>query len=1187
MWTADSLKSYVTNKVTKKEKWTAEKLQNYGQKESKVSDTKTSEVNPPKVKTAPGFMDKVKQNVTENVLTREVPENVRDYMKNTFGIDKETVRIHRDPVQEPVQDRTAYALNKLSGLGRGAISAATEGVVNAAGGISDLIGIATEGGQRLLGMNDSADRVREMREKERAGREKLIGEIRDDFGIGEMSGLGQAAYGAVSSIPQMLSGPLPFFLSSAGQYAADAERKGATIGQALAQGLAGGAIESTLESALGYVPGVKNLKNAAGGLKRIAKNIAGEALEEGITEPLSNLTEKLIFNPDKQIVDFSEIGSSALSGALMATMLAPFGGGGNVQQTTTKPKQNLLKGKLESFLKRSDSPTQQTKIQDQALQAEPTVQQPKMTREGAELVQKHKQAKLLKQEYEQIKSASKLTPDELTIAEDIRKGRLSEVPQGYNAQIINDVASAGKLYDHTINEIKAFNKNRKQELANTMNDLLKTSDTARDKAGWQLARDTQERNSIAVFGEDAGKKINETVFRPVHENEARGTRFANKYIARVKALRLSKAESEAVQMLGEGKITENDLPATMDKTKIKNAVNEFRKIYDELISLANDVLVKNGYDPVDYRKDYFPHFEEPTDPFVVAMKNLGFRVDNMELPTDIAGITHQFRPGKKWFGNFLRREGQRTTYDALQGFERYIHGIKDVIFHTYDIQRLRAFETAIRKKYAPDNIKNRITEIEASDLSHDEKQAAIDDLFDIGKGHLGSYVTNLREYTDNLAGKKSVGDRNIEHKMGRGIYNIMTNLESQIAKNMIGFNVSSWLTNFIPLAQAGAGITTKNMIKAARDTVMSYYKDDGFINRSTFLTNRKGVDRLSKTTVQKIADAGMAPMKWIDDFSSQIITRGRYYDAIEKGMDPKEAMAQADSYAAGAIGDRSKGALPTVFNTKNPLTKLFTLFQVEVNNQLSFIFKDLPAMAKQEGVKWVASTILKFMVGSWLFNEIYEALTGRRPAIDPIGTVKKALEQDTPLEAVQSVGEDVLDQTPFVGGLLPGVLGISQGGGRLPISAALPNFSELAKGDTKELLKPLYYLASPIGGGGQVKKTIEGITAYSQGASKTDSGRVRFPIEQNIGNAIRTTLFGQYSTPEAREYFSKGRAPMSEDQSKKFNKLVDYGLDPNLVYEMFDDLKKYNTKEKKQRYILRKSDLTERQKLKFAEVYFK
>ena len=242
-------------------------------------------------------------------------------------------------------------------------------------------------------------------------------------------------------------------------------------------------------------------------------------------------------------------------------------------------------------------------------------------------------------------------------------------------------------------------------------------------------------------------------------------------------------------MLGEGKITETDLPANVNKEKVKNAVVEFRKIYDNLLNLANEILVQNGYKPVEYRKDYFPHFEDPTDPFVKAMKAMGFKVDNITLPTDVAGITHQFRPGKKWFGHFMRRVGDQTTFDALEGFERYLHGISDVIYHTGDIQRLRAFETAIRSKYAPDNIKNRIVEIHESDMSADEQQAAIDALFELDRGHLGNYVTNLRNYTDNLAGKKSISDRNMEHKLGRATYNFLDNLNTQISRNMVGWNI--------------------------------------------------------------------------------------------------------------------------------------------------------------------------------------------------------------------------------------------------------------------------------------------------------------------------------------------------------------------------------------------------------------
>ena len=44
--------------------------------------------------------------------------------------------------------------------------------------------------------------------------------------------------------------------------------------------------------------------------------------------------------------------------------------------------------------------------------------------------------------------------------------------------------------------------------------------------------------------------------------------------------------------------------------------------------------------------------------------------------------------------NIQNRLGYATAYDALQGFDRYIEVATDVIFHTADIQRLRALALA-------------------------------------------------------------------------------------------------------------------------------------------------------------------------------------------------------------------------------------------------------------------------------------------------------------------------------------------------------------------------------------------------------------------------------------------------------------------------------------------------------------
>lgn len=95
------------------------------------------------------------------------------------------------------------------------------------------------------------------------------------------------------------------------------------------------------------------------------------------------------------------------------------------------------------------------------------------------------------------------------------------------------------------------------------------------------------------------------------------------------------------------------------------------------------------------------------------------------------------------------------------------------------------------------------------------------------------------------------------------------------------------------------------------------------------------------------------------------------------------------------------------------MTKLLTMFQVEVNNQLSYLFKDIPRNMKETSKFQLANSLAKYAVGAYIFNYVYEKLTGRRPALDGLGMLNE-----------------------FFGGWI--------GGGRIPISSALPNISNTA-----------------------------------------------------------------------------------------------------------------------------------------------
>lgn len=179
-----------------------------------------------------------------------------------------------------------------------------------------------------------------------------------------------------------------------------------------------------------------------------------------------------------------------------------------------------------------------------------------------------------------------------------------------------------------------------------------------------------------------------------------------------------------------------------------------------------------------------------------------------------------------------------------------------------------------------------------------------------------------------MAGKKSAADRTTEHDLGRGFYRTVSDLETKIASNMVGFNISTAITNFIPLAQGKGELRSASMMRAIKE-----YLGDKFAERtdyrdtSTFLTNRAGSEKVVKSGSQKLMDASGALMGVVDEFTSNVLHRARALDNMDRrGMSESEAIAEADNWTAGLMGDRSLGAMPNFFNRKNPITKAFSMF---------------------------------------------------------------------------------------------------------------------------------------------------------------------------------------------------------------------------------------------------------------------
>lgn len=458
--------------------------------------------------------------------------------------------------------------------------------------------------------------------------------------------------------------------------------------------------------------------------------------------------------------------------------------------------------------------------------------------------------------------------------------------------------------------------------------------------------------------------------------------------------------------------------------------------------------------------------------------------------------------------------------------------------------------------------------------------------------------------------------------MGRRMYNIIKGLEGRVAANMVAVNPGSWLTNFIPITQGMSSLNTKALLTGMWDTLKAYKTDDGMVEMSTFLTNRRGSDPLVKTWAQNWSAKASKPMEWIDSFTADTLVRSRYNQNISEGMSVAEALDEADAWAAKVMADRSKGSMPTVFNRHNPITKVFTQFQLEVNNQMSYLFKDVPDELKEKGLKALAVGLMKMFVGAYLYNEVYEYFIGRRPAMDPIGILNEATgdltgyqipnliemgeglihgeapdfttEKTGTYEALTTAGTNVVENLPFVGGLI--------GGGRLPISSALPNPGNLGKAllsedwdpkkkrttIAKELTAPATYLLSPFGGG-QIKKAVQGAKAVAQGGSYTVNSKgediLQYPIlSDTAGGKVmdyaRAMVFGKSSLPEAQDWVKQGFNSLNAKETATYQDLTEAGEDGRASFDLLQELGDVQKTEQQseaylKRNVLREADLSD------------
>ncbi|MDD5901460.1 MAG: hypothetical protein PUC73_11280 [Lachnospiraceae bacterium] len=774
---------------------------------------------------------------------------------------------------------------------------------------------------------------------------------------------------------------------------------------------------------------------------------------------------------------------------------------------------------------------------------------------------------------------------------------------------INDIKT--KIGKMNTKEFKIVEQrmSKEEEYQQTLGELIGDTSTWIDKKmGIYYKVNTLRRNLRDIVRDENGNRdiaktdaIYDELQGKYNHNEAKLNREANEIRGRYAELKITAEEDAYIQMLGEYRHNpDTTLTADVmkkyyekhkkkiDTKKVDKIIASARQLYDELFRRVNATLEEQGMRPIEYREGYFPHFTDDKQSWLAKLLNWKTRKD--EIPTDIAGLTEQFKPVRSWQSFDKHRTGDSTDYSFKKGLDMYVQGALDWIYHIEDIQKRRAFENEIRYRHSDQGVKDKVEAIRNNpEYDASEVQDQIDLIYKEARNPLNNFISDFRTQTNTLAGKKSSMDRGTEEWTNRKFYSTVSNISNRVTANMVVGSFSSALTNFIPITQSWAEVSPVSSLLAMRDTIKSYVKDDGVVEKSDFLTNRlRKSKKLYQSTWDKAIDKLGGMMEAVDNFTSQVVWRSKYLENMNAGMSENEAIKNADQFAENVMAGRSRGNNPTIFDAKNPFIKIATAFQLEVNNQYGYLFKDVPQELRNEVKGKLVAGYAKVFIGAWFYNMAYSALTGRDAALDPIGIIFDVLkdfgvggdeEPEEPAEIIGNLAESVAEELPFIGGLL--------GGGRIPISSALPyddsdgfvgaikdlsddvaNWKDGGRENfLKEMANPASYLLLPAGGG-QAKKTIQGLGMFSDkhpiAGSYTNSGKLRFSVEDTPLSRLQAALFGQWSSQNAREYIEEGRSPLGEKQTQE---LVDTGLPMADYWKYRDGLKEQSGTQEKIEYI--------------------
>lgn len=752
----------------------------------------------------------------------------------------------------------------------------------------------------------------------------------------------------------------------------------------------------------------------------------------------------------------------------------------------------------------------------------------------------------------------------------------------------------------------------------------------------KLLASTSERVMYKVFEPATAKRMIERYIRPAERNEAAKIMAISRLFDGARELGLNDYESTMTQLVGEGlieawsKAGENPqwtdgqkmieslpeyaranpeirrLAQHMDKVdadKVTKAVEWYRKTYADFHALVNDFRLSHGMAEIGTIENYFPHFSDSMDGDMLNRTLKAFGIEQMtNLPASISGRTAIFRPNSRWVGNFQRRTGPQTVFDANMGFQVYANAVMDMLYHTDDIMRIRHLETMVRERSdaqqqsgereGTEERRERMRERMREKLNDPEQMKRLEEQMeadvkgkDLAEEYSG-FVIWLREYANKLANKGEGYGRMSETVAGRATANTLNKLLSNYSTAQIVGNVRSALANTAVLpkmiallgTQSGASMFNAEVYVGQALRKMANGEMADVYGKSEFMTSKQGVDPLSRTRKEKSADRLMWFFNVVEDAMSKLAFTAKYvqaHDAMKQSGKSaqeieREAIQQANDFAAQVMSRRDKAGASLLSSSRDPLIKLANMFQNEISNEYQTFVQDLPReaqqMAKELGKGKTAAVygaaLARYVLYSNVLAFFAESIFGINPFNDPLGWLTDLIENiwEEPEEEDEkgkvnwnAAGEfigDVAGAIPYVS-ILAAAAGYTND--RLPLFNAKEFGEDLLSIATAERLSgKLEGVANVAGSAGQLLgvpfagqavKTIKGAIAVADAGKRSQkTGQLQdawtWDGGEGLIDAARAVTFGPSAMKGVREYYETGKAELTSAQTEAYDAAI-------------------------------------------------